>query len=82
MGKIACLIEAEDGIYLTGDGVTTGPYPSEDEARNNMWSWFEEKEKHEREKAQRGLKVISLRKAKHEVENASAKEGDAKGREE
>ena len=82
MGKIAYTMEAEDGIYLTGDGVTTGPYPNEGEARNNMWNWFKEKEKHEREKAQGGFKVVSLRKAKHEAEGAGSEEGDAEGSEE
>lgn len=82
MGKIAYTMEAEDGIYLTGDGVTTGPYPTEDEARNNMWNWFKEKEKHEREEAKGGFKVVSLREAKHEAEGARSKEGNAKGSEE
>lgn len=44
LGTLPYSIEYEDGIYLIDDdGVTTGPYDSEKEAQENLWTWFEKR---------------------------------------
>ena len=77
LGKLPLLMEEEEQYYLIGDGdgFVLGPFSTQEEAQNQVWTWFNKREAHGKE-AQKSRRKGHLRLAA--VEGVILEEEDVK----
>jgi len=81
LGTLPYSIEDEDGVYLLDDdGVTTGPYDSEENAQKDLWEWFDKRGRTSNAASKEGkLQKGNLRLVSFEGVSLEAQEGNEGG---